>query len=151
MASQALAITTKHHRTHRFPVWVFQVMQRYMTRQTINPGTFLWREGDASDALVLVLNGTLVAQKETGLPNYPLIMGLFTAGALVGEEGFIDSLTCTMSIQAKAASDLLILRKQDFDLLEQGHPLVANLILKELLDVVSTRLRHTQKRLSAIV
>lgn len=149
-SSTSAPILANRQLTKRLGQYVFPILQNYMTYQKAESGTFLWQEGDDSNSLVLILEGKLDAQKETGFPNHPFLTGIFYPGTIVGEDGFIHSLPRNTSVRAIDSCDLLILSRHSFGKLEKQHPEIANLILKWLLDLVSKRLRHTQKRLSAI-
>ena len=145
-----LSKTASHQVNQMVPQHIVSILTKFATYQKAEPGSYLWKEGDTSNALVLVLDGKLESLKETEFPNHPFLTGIHKTGTIVGEDGFIDNLPRNTSVRTINSCSLLIMSRDNFEQLEQNHPAIATLILKRLLDLVSNRLHHSQKRLAVM-
>lgn len=106
----------------------------------------LFREGEAGDALYIVLDGKVQVSKLADGADHPV--SVENAGKVLGEMALLDgearSATCTM---LKAGS-VAIMTRDAFARLEKEHPAVALRFLKLVVKLVSRRLRMTTGRLA---
>lgn len=129
---------------------IYPLVREYLNGQKAEAGTCLWREGDAGNSLALILSGKLETLKETEFPKHSFVTGIFSAGTVIGEDGFLDNLPRSTTVRVLNSCELLTLSRENFEQLEQRHPAVANLILKWLLNLMSNRLQHAHERMAAI-
>lgn len=113
-------------------------------------GACLWSEGGSSHFLALLLSGKVETLKKTEFPRRPFVTGLFGVGAIVGEAGFLNDLPCNSPARVLEPRTILTLTREKYEQLEQLYPAVANLVLKWILNTVSSRLHNAQKRLATI-
>jgi len=128
----------------------YPLVREHMTYRQFTAGSCLWQEGDAGGYLALILTGSLETLKATEFPDHPYVAGIFSAGTVIGEDGFLSDSPRNTTVRVLKSCELLILTREKFEQLEQNHPAEANRILKLLLSLVSTRLHNAQKRLAAI-
>jgi len=126
------------------------LLMQHLEQHQLQVGNELWQEGDPGNSLAFILSGKLELLKETAFPGRPFVLGLFAAGSLVGEDSFLDNQPRQGTIRVLEACQLLILSRDKFEELNQQKPVIANLILKWLMNLLSARLRNTQGRLAAI-
>ena len=98
----------------------------------LNPGDFLFREGDKRDVMYVLLEGEM----DVRLGDY--VVETAKVGALIGEMALIDDSPRCANAVAKTACRLVPIDKQRFHFLVQQHPQFATHVMKELAD----RLRH---------
>ncbi len=113
-------------------------------------GEVLWQEGDAGDFMVFIISGQLEAKKQTEFPGKDVVVGVFSAGSIVGELGFVDHDPRAVTVLALEDSELLLLSRENFERLLAEHPEQGVALLKGMLLAVSTRLRNAHERLAAI-
>ena len=128
----------------------YPALNHYLEYQRYKAGCELWREGDSGNYLTLILTGKLELLKETEFPGRPFVLGMFSAGSVVGEDCFLGEKPRQGTIRVLEECETLNLSRENFEKLNQEEPLLANLILKWLLNLLSSRLHNTQGRLAAI-
>ncbi|MDR3458440.1 MAG: cyclic nucleotide-binding domain-containing protein [Verrucomicrobiae bacterium] len=103
------------------------------------PGETLFRQGDAGDAMFVVLEGTLqVLVGDKVVENA-------TRGAIIGEMALIDPAPRNATVVAVAAARLVKVDQRRFHFLIQQNPFFATHVMKELVE----RLRAMNKILAA--
>ena len=109
----------------------------------LKPDQILFEQGDSSDAMYLVLSGTLVAYTKTNRAKQQLVIGYLRSGELVGEIGALGSLPRTLSVAAKQSAKLLRLETATlFEKLEANPSLFApitKLIINRLSNSAAAR------------
>jgi CRP/FNR family transcriptional regulator len=112
-------------------------------------GDCLWREGDLSDRLGLVLRGKVKLLKESAFQGHPIVLGLFGAGSLIVDLSFAQGDPAEASAYAVDDVQLVFLSREQFDGILMDRPRLANSILNEVLCSIADQLRHTYRRLNA--
>jgi CRP-like cAMP-binding protein len=98
----------------------------------LEPGDFLFREGDNGDKMYVLLEGEI----EIFLGDFMLETA--REGALIGEMALIDDSPRAANAVAKSACRLAPIDQRRFHFLVQQHPHFATHVMKEL----AARLRH---------
>lgn len=122
----------------------------YFSCRQVRSGEVLWQEGDADDYEVFIISGRLEAKKQTEFAGKEVVVGVFSAGTIVGELSFLDQRPRAVSVVALEDSELLLLSRENFERLLTEHPEQGVALLKGMLLAVSTRLRKAYDRLAAI-
>jgi CRP-like cAMP-binding protein len=148
--SSLVTITANRQLAEILAHGLYPLVEEFLLYREASAGTCLWREGDSLQRLTLILSGTLETLKETAFPNRPFVTGIFGAGSILGEDGFLNNLPCNSTARVLEPSTMLSLKREKFEQLEQSHPAVANLILRWMLNSVSSRLHNAEKRLAKI-
>ena len=109
---------------------------------SVDTGQPIVTEGDAGDALYIVLEGVVRVHKgEVDLVT-------LQAGAHFGEMALIDTAPRSASVTAHAKGKLLTITRDDFFNIIKAEPRMANKLLWSFLQELSTRLRTTNEELS---
>lgn len=112
-----------------------------------NPGDTLFREGDPGDALMIVLEGQLVARvrTQTGTEEEVARLG---PGEVVGEMAFIDAEPRSATVSTPGGATVLTFTRAALASLKKSAPRVAAAIQRNVLLDVARRLRDAGERLS---
>ena len=122
----------------------------FFSCRKVSAGEILWQEGEADDYEVFIISGRLEAKKQTEFAGKEVVVGVFSAGTIVGELSFLDQRPRAVSVVALEDSELLLLSRENFERLLAEHPEQGVALLKGMLLAVSTRLRKAYERLAAI-
>lgn len=112
-----------------------------------NPGDTLFREGDPGDALMIVLEGQLVARvrTQTGTDEEVARLG---PGEVVGEMAFIDAEPRSATVSTVGGATVLTFTRGALASLKKTAPRVAAAIQRNVLLDVARRLRDAGEKLS---
>src|SRR5688500_7827363 len=112
-----------------------------------NPGDTLFREGDPGDALMIVLEGQLVARvrTQTGTEEEVARLG---PGEVVGEMAFIDAEPRSATVSTAGGATVLAFTRAALASLKKTAPRVAAAIQRNVLVDVARRLRDAGEKLS---
>lgn len=108
------------------PVSVLASLATVMEVRDLSPGDHLVAEGDPGDALFVVVDGTL--RIESG--GRPLSTS--GPGAVIGELALLDPAPRSASAVAVEDTRVLVLDKDDFDLVLADHPQLSEGIIRYL-------------------
>jgi len=122
----------------------------YLRFLAVGAGEVLWREGDACDYVGFILSGRLEIQKATEFPGKPVIVGIYSTGAVVGELCIVDHQPREVTAVALEETCLAVLAREDFERLIEEQPRLAAQLLKGMLLKVSIRLRKSFERLAEV-
>ncbi len=110
-------------------------------RRRYPAGSTVFFEGDPTHEVLVVLEGH-AKSLVTSFDGRDVILGVHTAGALLGELGAIDHGPRSASVLALDQLDVLAVRRDDFDAFLENHPQV----MRRLAVVVASRLRESDRR-----
>jgi CRP-like cAMP-binding protein len=108
----------------------------------VKSGDYVFKEHDAGDKLYIVQKGT-VSLKKTVTGNVEKQLSVASEGFIFGELSFMDGKERSASAFVEEESDLLSLKRSDFDDFIQKNPKTGMKIYSNLLYVVVERLRRT--------
>ncbi|MBN2530705.1 MAG: Stp1/IreP family PP2C-type Ser/Thr phosphatase [Deltaproteobacteria bacterium] len=109
---------------------------------SVSSGQNIVTEGDAGDALFIVLEGSVRVHKgDLDIVTLP-------PGAHFGEMALIDTAPRSASVTAETAGQLLAITRDDFFHIIKAEPRMANKLLWSFLQELSSRLRTTNEELS---
>ena len=91
------------------------------------PGEFLYREGDKTDKMYVLLEGEI----DVRVGGY---IKTVRKGALIGEAALIEDGPRSADVVAKSTCRLAQINPQRFDFLVQQHPYFARHVMKSLVD-----------------
>ena len=123
------------------------ILARHMNYSEITGGEYLFTEGEPGDYLCFVVRGLLEVLKKTAQGDYRTIARL-GKGSTIGEMSIIDKAPRSASVIARQPTILLILTKKGFDLLSERHPVLANILLKKIMRLLSLNMRRTSSKLA---
>lgn len=122
-------------------------IEKYMFFSKVEPGEFVFREGEKGDYVCFVADGTLDIIKVNNNAQ-PVVIASMTKGASIGEMALIDKLTRSASVRARNPSSLIVLTRKGFDLILKLHPEIGIKILKGIALLLSINLRKTSDKLA---
>jgi CRP-like cAMP-binding protein len=112
-----------------------------------NPGDTLFREGDPGDALMIVLEGQLIARVRTQAGTDEEVARL-GPGEVVGEMAFIDAEPRSATVSTVNGATVLTFTRAALTALKKSAPRVAAAIQRNVLFDVARRLRDAGEKLS---
>ncbi len=98
----------------------------------VSSGTVLFSQGDAGDALYIVVSGRLQA-RVCSASDGRIFISLITPGQFVGEMALLTNQPRSATVMALEDTELLCLRKSVFQHLEQSHPDLLAALASQLL------------------
>ena len=123
-------------------------IEALMPQQFYKSGDVVFRAGDESDRLLLVLQGSagVIVRNDAG---HDVRLTSVRRGGVVGEVGFLDGAPRSATVVAQEALLVAVLARDTFDGLRESHPSAVHQILVNLALDLSFRLRHTTKLAAA--
>lgn len=119
-------------------------LESCMPQRLFKAGDSIFNAGDASDHMLIVLQGSagVIVHGEGGRE---IRITSVRRGGVLGEIGFLDE--APRSAQVKAQEDVLaaVLTRENFNQLRSQEPQIVTQLLTNLTLDLSTRLRHTNK------
>lgn len=126
-----------------------EILSRWTQAYSAATGCVVLNEGDQSNCLCIIIEGNINIFKK--LPDEQLKIAEVIAGESIGEMGVIDGEPFSASAIASDDSIVLLITKEDFeDIIKQNIEL-GNKLLWKLAKVLTTRLRHTTRRLAELL
>jgi CRP/FNR family transcriptional regulator len=116
----------------------------------IPKGTSLWRQGDAGDYAVLILNGKMGLKKNSQFGNRHIIVGIHEAGSMIGQCSMLSGEPRGVTAEAIETTDLIVITTERFEALLSNHPQVGAVFLRHIAIDTSKRLNQSYERLSAV-
>jgi CRP-like cAMP-binding protein len=111
-------------------------------RRVLVAGELLAAEGDATDALFLVLSGRIEVFKVIRA-DVDRVLGTFAAGEVVGAMAFVDGARRSAGARTVEASELAVLARGTFERLGRERPDVAAPFYRNLASIIAGNLRNT--------
>lgn len=121
---------------------VFRDIESCLTWRRLLRGEVLFREGDAGDALYLIVHGRVQINVRSSGSGETRVLGELGRGEWVGEMSLLDNLPRSATVSALRDSDLLGLTRAGFDTVLERYPKLLVPVVKSL----SRRLRGANTR-----
>lgn len=123
-----------------------QTTARHMNCITLEPGEYLFKEGDKGDYVCFVADGSLDVLKRS--ESYAdVALTSLNRGRSIGEMSVIDNFPRSATVRARTRTTLVTLSRKAFDQLLDDHPKIGIKILKGISRLISQNLRKTSSRL----
>ena len=122
-----------------------RILAGYLQEKSFSAGTTVIQEGRRATSLAFIEQGEVTIQKEDAGTSERHIIDL-TRDAVIGEIAFFDSEPRSATVVAKTDVTLLILTREQFDVLAETHPALAIKTLFYIGRVLSRRLRQVTGR-----
>lgn len=122
----------------KLPKDVAEQVQAKMTHRQLKTGESVYRNGDQADATYQIIQGSIQTSNVTPEGKEILIF-VMQPGDCFGEIGLIEGSLRSQTTQAREATELAVLNKQNFNQLRKDHPEIND----ELLKMQCRRLRMT--------
>jgi CRP-like cAMP-binding protein len=136
--------------------WVFlaqgtpedwETLVSYTEHMRFKEGESVIKAGEHDRSLYFVTSGRLdlMLQQPTGAER---LVRTISAPAVIGEMGFVEDRTRSMTVKGMTDGELLRLDYDSFERLAAEHPLIAQNLMFELARVLSLRLRWATQALA---
>lgn len=125
-------------------------LSRYGELRRIAAGEALWREGDAADFIVMVLAGELVSNRANEFGQDGLVLGLYPKGAVIGAAEVIGERKRPCSVHARRATNLLVLKRNDLELLATKEPVLAQRLERMLWHSTAHQIDNLMGRIASM-
>jgi CRP/FNR family cyclic AMP-dependent transcriptional regulator len=124
-----------------------QAIEKFMFFNKVEPGEYVFKEGEKGDYVCFVASGALDVIK-LNQNAQPVVITTLARGGSIGEMALIDKLTRSASIRACTASSLIVLTRKGFEMILKLHPEIGIKILKGVASLLSINLRKTSDKLA---
>ena len=126
------------------------ILARWMKAYSADTGCVVLNEGDKSNCLCIIVKGMINIFK--GLPHDEhLKIAEVAEGESIGEMGIIDGEPFSASAIASEDSVVLLITREDFEDIVAQNQELGNKLLWKMARILTARLRHTTKRLAALL
>lgn len=127
-----------------------KILSRWCRAYSADTGCVVLNEGDKSNCLCIILEGSINIFKN--LPNdEQLKIAEVNDGESIGEMGIIDGEPFSVSAIASVNSTVLLISSEDFQDIVNQHQELGNKLLWKLSKILTSRLRDTTKRLAELL
>ncbi|MCX7770208.1 MAG: cyclic nucleotide-binding domain-containing protein [Proteobacteria bacterium] len=116
---------------------------------TYGHGETILKEGETSHLLMLITEGKVKVIKKIDEQNTK-VLAILETGELFGEMSFFDEGIHNTSVIAHSDTSLLVLGKNEFELLEQKNPILTIKFLKKIIQTCSSRIRFLNEEIKQI-
>lgn len=124
-----------------------QAIEKFMFFNKVEPGEYVFKEGEKGDYVCFVASGALDVIK-LNQNAQPVVITTLARGGSIGEMALIDKLTRSASIRACTSSSLIVLTRKGFEMILKLHPEIGIKILKGVASLLSINLRKTSDKLA---
>jgi SulP family sulfate permease len=144
---------------HSFESWIgkefggevdFGRIARFMEREELDKGAFLFRQGEPSDSVALQASGC-VAITIIDEHGRPIRLRRMVGHTVVGEMGFYRHVPRTASVIAEVPTVVYRLRREAFDQMQAADPEAAAALHKLIIRLLSDRLEFANREISALM
>jgi CRP-like cAMP-binding protein len=119
-----------------------QAVLEKMERHQFTAGEEILHEGGESHSLFVVTSGRCSVHKHANAGGPQRHLAFLDPGAVFGEMSFLNAATHSASVKAESAVELLRLKRELFEGLLAEHPALAAMVLKNVVGILSDRLRR---------
>lgn len=124
-----------------------EILSQYLSPKELSMGGLVCKEGQHASFLCFVTSGKLEVIKN--LDGKEVSIATITEGGTLGEMALIDGMTRSATVRALALTNILILRRDDFNTLLDKHSEVGIKILKGIARGMSFNLRQASAQITA--
>lgn len=122
---------------------------KLMVPATYAQGEKILNEGETSHLLMLIVDGKVKVVKKIDEQNNK-VLAILESGEIFGEMSFFDEGVHNATIITHSDTNLLVLSKQDYDLLEHKEPKLAIKFLKKIIQTCSSRIRMLNEEIKQV-
>jgi CRP-like cAMP-binding protein len=119
-----------------------QFILGYTKTLTLSYGSVLFKQGDPSNGLYILLEGRLQVILQSSNPADSVAIKEVLPGQYVGEFGVFDGKPRSASVKAQQSSKLLFLPSKAFEVMIVTQPIIAKYVLVNLCDLVINQVQN---------
>jgi len=117
---------------------------------SLTPGDELWVNDDNKSYVGFILNGKIGVKKQLKDSKREVILGVYTAGSMVGELSLLSDKPSSVSAKAFEPTDMIVLHNCNFQEMLDVEPMIGLSLLKHLFWCTSKRLDQSYERIASI-
>lgn len=117
------------------------VLAKAVQVRSLEPGEFLFQEGQQDNSIHVVVKGRLEVIRPTGGGDW-VTLHLLSEGEMAGALGFIDGLEHSAALRAVTECEVFSLRREDFEALIHTHPDLVYQVMRAIIRSVHGILRR---------
>lgn len=125
-------------------------LKAYFSSRRVAAREELWHEGEPGEYLAFVLSGCIQLKKATEFGGKQVVVGVFSAGAVIGELSFSRNDVRVLTAAALEDCHLAVLTRERFDALVRDFPALGVKLLESVLQATCKRLEMSYERLASI-
>ncbi len=122
----------------------YKVIEKYMFTHEYEKGAYIFKEGTHGAYMFFIINGEVEVIKQFDTAKH--VIATLSQGRSVGEMSLIDGAPRSATARAKTDLKLIVLKREDFNTLNEEHPAIANKVLMGISTLLSSSLRETNNR-----
>jgi len=128
-----------------------EIVEKIVFYREFTADKVVFEEGSHGRLMYFIVDGKLeVIKKKVGSEEVAHITTV-SHGQSVGEMALIDGFVRSATVKAKTDGAFLVLKREDFDNLQEKHPTIGIKILKSISRLISINLRKTSKELTILM
>lgn len=122
----------------------------FCDRVQASVGEVLWSEGYGENYAAFILDGKLGIKKRTEFGDRHVIVGVYTAGSVVGELCLLTDKPRAVSAEVLEPIDMVVLHSHKFEDLIEKYPLLGLRLLRHIFLSTSKRLTKSYERIASM-
>lgn len=122
----------------------YPIVEKYMFSYDYEKGSYVFKEGAHGGYMFFIVDGEIDIIKQFDTAKHTI--ATLSTGRSVGEMSLIDGAPRSATARAKTDLKLIVLKREDFNKLNEENPAIANKILMGIAALLSSSLRDTNNR-----
>ena len=122
----------------------YQIIEKYMFTHDYEKCAYVFKEGAHGGYMFFIVDGEVEVIKQFDTAKHTI--ATLEPGRSVGEMSLIDGSPRSATARAKTGLKLIVLKREDFNKLNQENPAIANRVLMGIASLLSSSLRETNNR-----
>lgn len=122
----------------------YPIIEKYMFSYEYEKGSYVFKEGAHGGYMFFIVDGEIDIIKQFDTAKHTI--ATLSTGRSVGEMSLIDGAPRSATARAKTDLKLIVLKREDFNKLNEENPGIANKVLMGIAALLSSSLRDTNNR-----
>ncbi len=122
----------------------YSIIEKYMFSYEYEKGSYVFKEGAHGGYMFFIVDGEIDIIKQFDTAKHTI--ATLSTGRSVGEMSLIDGAPRSATARAKTDLKLIVLKREDFNKLNEENPGIANKVLMGIAALLSSSLRDTNNR-----
>ena len=122
----------------------YPTIEKYFFKHDYDEGSYVFKEGGHGGYMFFIADGEVEIIKQ--FDNKKHTIAKLGEGRSVGEMSLIDGSPRSATVRALSKLNLIVLKREDFNKLNDEHPKIANKVMMGIATLLSQSLRDTNNR-----
>jgi CRP/FNR family transcriptional regulator/CRP/FNR family cyclic AMP-dependent transcriptional regulator len=124
----------------------YPIIEKYMFRYEYEASKFVFKEGAYGAYMFFIVEGQ--AEVSQLVRGNKITVAMLEPGRSLGEMSLLDGKARSATVKAVTDLSLLVLKREDFNLLMEEHPRTGSRVVIGIASLLSRSLRHTTREFS---